>query len=234
MARSTPSLQTSNTFFSRSIAGGGALNGLYHLPGDTRRAITDIRSAYNNPTSDNVNRAVVSGTRGAKTAISTVRDSLNFVGQVRNYQIARNAASTALRAAAPRMSATTVQAASRAAANAAVNGASRQVARAAVRQAAGSATQVASTAARAAMRNGGSVVARAAGRFAPGANIAIAALDTASMVATLRDPNASTGRRVCSVITAAGSWAAATNFPGVAQAGAVISGVSSFIGGFFR
>lgn len=75
--------------------------------------------------------------------------------------------------------------------------------------------------------------ARAAGRFVPGVNVAIAALDTASAAAALRDPNASTGRRITSVVTAAGSVAAATNIFGVSQVGAAVSGVSSFFGSFF-
>jgi hypothetical protein len=222
-----------STFGQLKSAGGAAYN-LYALPGAVSRANRDIRAAFRNPTADNVNRAVVSGTGAAKTALNATKDTLTIAGQVQNYRMARNAASAALRAASPAVSETAARAASRAAASAAVRGASRQVTRAAVRSVAPRAAQVAATAARAALRSGGSAVARAAGRFAPGANIAIAALDTASAVATLRDRNASTGRKVCSVITAVGSIAAATNIPIVSQAGAVISTVSSFIGGLFR
>lgn len=222
-----------STFGQVKTAGSAAYN-LYKLPGAVRTASRDVRAAFRNPTADNVNRAVVSGTGAAKTVLNATKDTLTVAGQVQNYRVARNAASAALRAASPAVSETAARAASRAAASAAVRGASRQVARAAVRQVAPRAAQVAATAARAALRGGGSAVARAAGRFAPGANIAIAALDTASAVSTLRDRNASTGRKVCSVITAAGSIAAATNIPIVSQAGAVISTVSSFIGGLFR
>jgi hypothetical protein len=80
----------------------------------------------------------------------------------------------------------------------------------------------------------GSTLARAAARFAPGVNIAMAAIDTGIAVATLADPKASTGSKVCSCITAAGSIAAATNIPVVSQIGAGVSIVSSFIGGFFK
>jgi hypothetical protein len=64
-------------------------------------------------------------------------------------------------------------------------------------------------------------------------NIAMAAIDTGVAVATLADPQASTGRKISSVITAAGSIAAATNIPVVSQIGAGVSAVSSFVGAFF-
>jgi hypothetical protein len=75
--------------------------------------------------------------------------------------------------------------------------------------------------------------AKAAGRFVPGANIAIAAADAANAYATLKDKNASTTKKVTSVITAVGSAAAATNIPVVSQVGAAVSTVSSFVGGLF-
>lgn len=75
--------------------------------------------------------------------------------------------------------------------------------------------------------------AKAAGRFVPGLNVGIAVLDTATAAATLADPKASTGKKVTSVITAAGSIVAATNIPVVSQVGAAVSTVSSFIGSFF-
>lgn len=76
-------------------------------------------------------------------------------------------------------------------------------------------------------------VARAGGRFVPGLNVAIAAADSATAYSTLRDPNASTGKKVTSVITAIGSVAAATNIPVVSQVGAAVSAVSGFVGSFF-
>lgn len=75
--------------------------------------------------------------------------------------------------------------------------------------------------------------ARTLGRFAPGVNVAIAAIDVANAGATLMDKNASTGKKVTSVITAVGSIAAATNIPIVSQVGAAVSTVSSIVGAFF-
>jgi hypothetical protein len=73
-------------------------------------------------------------------------------------------------------------------------------------------------------------LARMAGRFAPGANVAMAALDTANAVATFRDPKASTAAKITSGITALGSIAAATNIPVVSQVGAAVSTVSTIAG----
>jgi len=78
-----------------------------------------------------------------------------------------------------------------------------------------------------------STLAKTAGRFAPGANIVIAAADAAKAVSTLRDPEASGAKKTTAVITAVGSALAATNIPGVSQAGAAVSAVSDFVGGFF-
>lgn len=75
--------------------------------------------------------------------------------------------------------------------------------------------------------------AKTLGRFAPGVNVAIAAIDVANAGATLMDKNASTGKKVTSVITAVGSVAAATNIPIVSQVGAAVSTVSSIVGAFF-
>jgi hypothetical protein len=76
--------------------------------------------------------------------------------------------------------------------------------------------------------------AKAAARFAPGANIAMAAIDTAVAVSTIRDPKASNGAKITAGITALGSIAAATNIPVVSQIGAGVSIVSSLVGGFFK
>lgn len=75
--------------------------------------------------------------------------------------------------------------------------------------------------------------AKAGGRFVPGLNVAIAAADAIEMTATLADKNASTGKKVASVVTAAGSALAATNIPVVSQVGAAVSVVSSFLGSLF-
>lgn len=75
--------------------------------------------------------------------------------------------------------------------------------------------------------------AKSGGRFVPGVNVAIAALDVGVAAATLADKQASVGKKAFSVITAAGSLASATNIPGVSQAGAAVSLVSSIVGSFF-
>lgn len=76
--------------------------------------------------------------------------------------------------------------------------------------------------------------AKTLGRFAPGVNVAIAAIDVANAGATLMDKNAGVGKKVTSVITAVGSVAAATNIPVVSQVGAAVSTVSSIVGAFFK
>ena len=76
-------------------------------------------------------------------------------------------------------------------------------------------------------------LARVAGRFVPGVNVALAVADTATAYAALRDPQASVGRRVTSVVTALGSIAAATNIPVVSQVGAAVSTISSIAGAVF-
>lgn len=79
-------------------------------------------------------------------------------------------------------------------------------------------------------KGSGQIAGKAGARFVPGLNAAVAAMDTANAVSTLRDPKASTTSKVTSVITAAGSIAAATNIPIVSQVGGAVSAVSSFIG----
>ncbi|QSQ18471.1 cell wall anchor protein [Myxococcus landrumensis] len=79
----------------------------------------------------------------------------------------------------------------------------------------------------------GSGLAKGVGRFVPGANVAIAAFDTAKFASTLTDPEANAGEQITAGITAAGSILAATNIPLVSQAGAAISTVSDFVGSFF-
>ncbi|PZR08039.1 MAG: hypothetical protein DI536_25725 [Archangium gephyra] len=92
------------------------------------------------------------------------------------------------------------------------------------------ATQLASNTA---LRTTGRIAARTAGRFVPGANVAIAALDINEARRALQDPNAGVGRRTTAVITALGSAAAASNIPVVSQVGAAISTISSAIGAWF-
>jgi hypothetical protein len=174
----------------------------------------------------------------------------------------QQAARTAFTQAAPKASPEVVKAASEKAAQLAMEEAKAKAARRGVTEAAETAAKKTSTlaqgagmaagnkaAAKAVLREGGEAAAKAAtkavaksglktaakaaGRFVPGANIAIAGLDTAAAVATLADPKANVGQKVTSVITAAGSIVAATNIPVVSQVGAAVSAVSSFIGSFF-
>jgi hypothetical protein len=106
----------------------------------------------------------------------------------------------------------------------------RAAARAELRAAASGAARAATSAA---THAGAGALGRAAARFAPGVNVAVAALDVGIMAATLANPEASRTAKVTSVITAAGSIAAATNIPVVSQVGAAVSVVSSFVGGLF-
>lgn len=174
----------------------------------------------------------------------------------------QNAARTAFTQAAPKASPEVVKAATEKAAQVAIDDAKAKAARRGVTEAAETAAKKTSTLARGAgvgagnkalakavlseggeaaakaatkavAKTGLKTAAKAAGRFVPGANIAIAALDTATAAATLADPKANLGQKTTACITAAGSILAATNIPVVSQVGAAVSAVSSFIGSFF-
>ncbi|MDC0707050.1 hypothetical protein POL68_01065 [Stigmatella sp. ncwal1] len=106
----------------------------------------------------------------------------------------------------------------------------RAAARAELRTAAAGTARAATSAA---VHSGAGAVGRAAARFAPGVNVAVAALDVGVAAATWANPQSSTTARVTSSITALGSVAAATNIPIVSQVGAGVSVVSSFVGGLF-
>ncbi|QRN94432.1 hypothetical protein JRI60_35615 [Archangium violaceum] len=71
---------------------------------------------------------------------------------------------------------------------------------------------------------------KAAGRFVPGLNVAMAGLDIANAVTTIKDPKASLGDKVTSGIVAGGSVLAATNIPIVSQIGGAISTGASIAG----
>ncbi|PTL76614.1 hypothetical protein [Vitiosangium sp. GDMCC 1.1324] len=71
---------------------------------------------------------------------------------------------------------------------------------------------------------------KALSRFVPGANIAMAGLDIANAVSTIKDPNASLGDKITSGIVAGGSALAATNIPIVSQVGGAISTGASIAG----
>jgi hypothetical protein len=91
--------------------------------------------------------------------------------------------------------------------------------------AAGTATAAASAASK-----GVGTAGRMAARFTPGLNVAVAAMDVGIAIKTISDPNATMAAKVTSGVTALGSVMAATNIPGVAQAGALISLGSTAVG----
>ncbi len=79
----------------------------------------------------------------------------------------------------------------------------------------------------------GGKLAKVAGRFVPGANVAVAAFDIATAIATSNSKDASPGKKITAWTTAAGSVLAATNIPVVSQVGAAFSTVSDLVGSFF-
>ncbi|RJS24084.1 hypothetical protein DRW03_10790 [Corallococcus sp. H22C18031201] len=245
------------------IAGGvfGTITSAAKLPKQIGTAASDIRNAVRSGSRQDWDKAVGSVAAAGKGVVSTVKGGLDIARDAHKFGSAYKAASGAFKAAVPGAGPKLARAAARAAAKGAFEGAGRTAMRAgvraavdgavraggtAVRTAAGTATRAA---ARAALNEGGKAAARAAttaaaraaagplakaaGRFAPGANVAIAAFDVASAYSTVRDPKASTTKKVTSVITAVGSVAAATNIPVVSQVGAAVSAVSSFVGGLF-
>jgi hypothetical protein len=239
----------------------GAVTSAAKLPGQIGTAFGDVRNAVRSGSRKDFDQAVGSVAAAGKGVVSTINNGLSVARDVQKFGSAYKAASGAFKAAVPGAGPKLARAAAGAAARSAFEGATSSAAKAAtrtavksavsaggasVRAAAGTASRAA---ARAALETGGKAaakaattaaakaaagpLARAAGRFAPGANIAIAAMDTAAAYSAVRDPNASTTKKVTSVITAVGSIAAATNIPVVSQAGAAVSAVSSFVGGLF-
>lgn len=79
---------------------------------------------------------------------------------------------------------------------------------------------------------GAGTAAKVAGRFVPGLNIGLAAVDVGQAARTWADPKSSTAAKATTTISAAGSVAAATNIPIVSQVGAGVSAVSSIVGAF--
>ena len=245
------------------VAGGvfGVIGNLTKLPGQIGTAVKDVRDAVRGGSKSDVAKAVNSVVTAAETGIETIQKGLTSAVTINKLVTTYRAADAAFKAVVPTASKAVSSAAARAAMKGVFEGAAKgAVKKGAVEAAltvakdsgkiaeavAGSAGRAA---AKAALREGGKAageaavkagaraaegaLAKGAARFAPGLNIAIAALDTANAVATLRDPKASTGNKVCSCITAVGSIAAATNIPIVSQVGAAVSIVSGFIGSFF-
>jgi hypothetical protein len=240
----------------------GTVTSAVKLPGQIGTAAKDVRNAIRSGSREDWDKAVGSIATAGKGAVSTVKGGLEIARDVQKFGSAYRAANSAFRAAVPGAGPKLARSVAGTAAKLAFEGAGRTALRSGVRTAVDTAVRQSGTtvralagtatrsAARAALNEGGKAAARgaataaaraaagplakAAGRFAPGANIAIAAFDVASAYSTVRDPNASTGKKVTSVITAVGSVAAATNIPVVSQIGAGVSAVSSFVGGFFK
>ena len=82
---------------------------------------------------------------------------------------------------------------------------------------------------RVAQNSGVRLLSRAGARFVPGVNAAIAAAETYHAARTLANPKAGLWQKARDVTTAAGSIAAASNFPVVSQVGAGIAIVSSLL-----
>ncbi|EPX61726.1 hypothetical protein D187_010345 [Cystobacter fuscus DSM 2262] len=238
----------------------GTVTNAVKLPGQVGTAIKDVRDALRSGSAEQRDKAIGSVATAAKTAINTVKGGLELTRDVQKFGGAYRAASQAFRTAAPNATGKAVRAAATTAARHAFQGATEGVARRGVQEAvkkvAQNGTSIANTmgaatraagrtlaregaeaagkaAVQAGVRAAAGPVAKAAGRFVPGANVAIAALDVASAYSTVKDPKASTTKKVTSVITAVGSVAAATNIPVVSQVGAAVSTVSSFVGGLF-
>ena len=241
----------------------GSLTGLagsiIGLPGGIADAASKIERARRTGDRSDIAQATAATSSAGSTGARLVKHSME-TGVIVSGQLAKRAGAKAFRQAAPNASKAVVKAAAKQAAKEALKESAAKAARRGVQQAATTAAKSSSTLARGAgavsrsaaktvLREGGEAAAKAAtkavakgaaktaakaaGRFVPGVNIAIAGLDTATAAATLADPKASTGKKVTSVITAAGSIVAATNIPVVSQIGAAVSTVSSFIGSFF-
>lgn len=236
----------------------GALGDAAALPGKVVDATDSVVKAFKTGDGNDAAKAVADSASAASTGTSLAKNALQVPEAIVKGK-AEKAAADAFRKAAPNASKEVVEAAAKKAAESAIQDASRQVARGGTSGAAKTAARaggslaqgagVGKEAAKQVLRQGGNAAATAArqavtkgamktaaktaGRFVPGANVAIAGLDTAAAAATLADKNASAGKKISSVVTAAGSIAAATNIPIVSQAGAVVSTLSSFIGGWF-
>ncbi|MCA9567722.1 MAG: hypothetical protein KC656_07760 [Myxococcales bacterium] len=85
--------------------------------------------------------------------------------------------------------------------------------------------------AKVAAKAGGKAIGKAAARFAPGVNVAMAAIDTVAAGKDIADAwngKGSVGKAAVSGVRALGSIAAATNIPVVSQVGAGISAIADF------
>lgn len=236
--------------------------GIFSAAKSTFTAIKDIRDAVRTGSREDITKAVRSGLTAARDGLNVVGglQGSRVAGGIfhaivnKNKLKAGEAAFKAFKNAIPNVSDDIAKAAAKAARKNVFEGiaknsgnileaanklAYKTVGKTVVRTVAKDALREGSKAAAKAAAQAGAkaaagTAAKAAGRFAPGVNIAIAAIDTAQAVATIADPKASVGKKITAGITAVGSIAAATNIPIVSQAGAVVSTVSSFVGAFFK
>lgn len=247
----------------RGTRGIGSVAGLagaaVALPSGISSAISSIEKAFKTGERSDIAQAGADTTGAASTAARLAKHSLE-TANLGSKAIINHSTAKAFKQAAPGASKAVVKAAARQATEEVLKESGEKLAKRAATAAATTAAKsggtlakgagaVGRTAAKKILQEGGEAAAKAAtkavakgalktgakaaGRFVPGLNIAIAGLDTATAVATLADPKAGTGKKVTSVITAAGSIVAATNIPVVSQVGAAVSTVSSFIGSFF-
>lgn len=224
-----------NTPFARwAGVGGGAMNAV-QLPTALGSMVSDWRKAARGE--GTTTKAVGSTASFGSLATNVVKGGVETVQQFRAFREMKQGTLDAIRAHAPGADPKAANQAARAAANRYL-GKSGKVTQAALNHTIKGAgddaiKNAAKPIAKAALSSGATAAAKAGGRFVPGANVAIAAMDGVAMASTLADKNATMGKKVCSVITFAGSAAAATNIPIVSQAGAVVSTVSSVVGGLF-
>jgi len=197
-------------------AAGGKLfqlgQGIHGVVTKAPGAIRDIRQAIKTRSSEDIGKALTS----AKETLSSVKDIAEAAPKAR--QALRILGKVSQRVA-PKVSARVASAASKVAAKA-----GGKVLTKVAQRVAGTAIA----------KSGAKVLGKVGGRFAPGVNVAIAAVDTAAFVKTMRDPKASTASKITSGVTALGSIAAATNIPIVSQVGAGVSLVSDIVGSFWK
>lgn len=231
-----------NTRANRVAGRVGTAASAAQLPGAAYTAIRDGRNAINDPSAENITKAVGSGASAISTAANTAKGAIETGNLARNFNGIRDAAARAMTERAPDAAREVVDRVARETAQNVLDGASRQVTRAAAASAAENGLEAAARAGANAARGAAphvlaSTAGRAAGRFVPGLNAGIAIADSAAFGAevanAIRTGQPNVGKLATSGITALGSIAAATNIPVVSQAGAVVSTVSSFVGSFF-
>jgi hypothetical protein len=186
-------------------------SGIHGIATKAPGAIKDIRQAIKTRSTEDIGTALKSG----KEVLSSVKDLAEAAPKTRK---ALKVLGTVAQRVAPKASAKVVSVASKVATKAG----GKVLAKVATKVAGNSIAKA-----------GVKALGKVGGRFAPGVNVAIAAVDTAAFVNKMRDPKASTASKVTSGVTALGSIAAATNIPVVSQVGAGVSMVSDIVGGFF-